>query len=200
MSKKTLSPELAFAGFMHAIYNARKRAGLKGQRCDLSADVARQLWARCGGRCELTGIEFEFEHHGSNLRRPFAPSIDRLENSKGYEISNVRVVCAAVNVAMNQWGEAVLYRIAEGLAQDRAAWRKNMVKYAGKLPRGVKVHSVTLQGPMYTGSKYVSGIRMYTQSFPDPRQALDALNRNDFTKRRNVIRPKAGPKAEESQK
>lgn len=47
----------------------------------------------------------------SKGRRPLAPSIDRIDSSLGYTRQNCRIVCAAVNYAMNVWGEDVLWRL-----------------------------------------------------------------------------------------
>ena len=108
-----------FQAFMHAIYSARKRAKLKERDSDLTEDVARSIWRRCKGRCELTGIPFDFAKLDGCRRRPFMPSIDRIDCAKGYTVENIRVVCTAANLAMNQWGEDVLFRMARGLAMNR---------------------------------------------------------------------------------
>lgn len=104
-----------FAEFSEAIRGAKRRATRKGRDCDLTQDDAKFLWDRCNGSCEVTGIQFDFTRIKGQKSRPFSPSIDRLDNSKGYTRDNVRVVCTSVNVAMNQWGEHVLHTIAEGL-------------------------------------------------------------------------------------
>lgn len=101
---------------MQSIYCARKRAKQMEFESALSAADAESLWARCGGKCEVTGIPFSMERPtGKNVRRPWAPSIDQIESGNGYGLSNIRVVCISVNLAMNQWGEDVLHRIAVGL-------------------------------------------------------------------------------------
>ena len=43
------------------------------------------------------------------------PSIDRINATKGYTKDNVRIVCLAANVAMMQWGENVLYIMAQSI-------------------------------------------------------------------------------------
>ncbi len=47
---------------------------------------------------------------------PFAPSLDRIDSSKGYEEGNVRIVCLMVNLAMNTWGHGPLEKVALALA------------------------------------------------------------------------------------
>lgn len=61
-----------------------------------------------GWRCAVTNAPFSLKRIGRMNRAPFAPSIDRIDSSKGYIPGNVRVVCLFANLAMNEWGEQVL--------------------------------------------------------------------------------------------
>lgn len=70
------------------------------------------MWIRAAGACEVTGIPFSLDR-GESGRRPYAPSLDRRDSSGGYTSENCRLVCVAVNVAMNEWGAELLLRIAE---------------------------------------------------------------------------------------
>lgn len=154
-----------FAGFMQAIYSARKRAKDKGIACELTEAEALQLWKRCEGKCELTGIPFELDRPDGCVRRPFAPSIDRVNASGPYTKDNIRVVCTSVNLAMNQWGDEVLYRIARGLSVNKVKWRavgNRWKDHPEPLPRGVKIAYMTHSGPRFSGSKIISGKRRYT--------------------------------------
>lgn len=72
-----------------------------------------ELWIRCGGRCEFSGIEFDSASVGAELKRPFHPSLDRIDASKGYTKENCRFVCIAVNIALNTFGDGVLDKICE---------------------------------------------------------------------------------------
>lgn len=92
------------------------RAGRSNRAC-MSRDELEELWRRSGGRCELTGIEFNVDPHGNCVKRPWAPSIDRKDNAKGYEFENCRLVCTAVNLALNEFGDEVLMRIARALVR-----------------------------------------------------------------------------------
>jgi hypothetical protein len=101
--------------FMSAVYQARKRT-----EGSITRDDALSLWRRCGGRCEVSGIPFSLERADKKFaRRPWAPSLDQIRAGHGYKMDNVRVVCIAVNYAMNQWGEDVLYRISESISTQR---------------------------------------------------------------------------------
>ena len=82
---------------------ARGRAKKKGLSFSLSLEwVAARLDA---GACELSDIAFA--HKGK-----FAPSIDRIDSSKGYEASNCRVVATYVNSAIAQFGSKTFERVA----------------------------------------------------------------------------------------
>jgi hypothetical protein len=57
------------------------------------------------------------EDLGCLVRHPYAPSLDRIECSKGYTASNTRLVCVAVNFGMNEWGEDVYRELAKAAVE-----------------------------------------------------------------------------------
>ena len=128
-------------------------------------------------RCALTGIMFDTEKAENRTRhhkRPYAPSIDRIDNSLGYTDTNVRIVCVAVNLAMNTWGEEVLFKIAANLVcvqRDQAKWRS----VANKMPYGVRLQFVSLNGPVYTARARIDGQRVYLGSFKSEEAAARAV-------------------------
>jgi hypothetical protein len=98
---------------------ARKRAG---KSYDLPPGFTASLFERQGGRCAVTGIRFSLEEYPHALvKHPFAPSLDRMDSKVGYTVSNVRLVCVAVNFGMNQWGEDVFMRLARAAVEYRPA-------------------------------------------------------------------------------
>jgi len=59
------------------------------------------------GVCELSGISLDL-----NGSRAFnSPSIDRIDPNKGYTYDNIRIICFAMNGALGNWGEEVLYAV-----------------------------------------------------------------------------------------
>jgi hypothetical protein len=94
---------------------AKSRARLF-QREIMSADEFERLWKRAGGRCELTKILLRPRPQNFwDAVYPWTASVDRIDRYKGYEYTNSRIVCAAVNLALNQFGEGVLTEIAKAL-------------------------------------------------------------------------------------
>lgn len=85
----------------------------------LTMEDIEQLFARSKGKCELTGIPFSFEKSGGRGVRIWYPSVDRINSLLGYTPDNVRLVCIAVNYAMNEFGEDVLFKIARGLIKKK---------------------------------------------------------------------------------
>lgn len=75
-----------------------------------------EMVKRAGGRCELTGIPFSREIVSSVRSRetPWFPSVDRIDSAQGYTAVNTRLVCLAVNIALNVWGATIFDRIAHG--------------------------------------------------------------------------------------
>lgn len=77
-------------------------------------------WEACGGCCAFSGMPFSFEVVGDGqAKRPFAPSLDRIDRHKSYQRDNVRLVAAVANFAMNAWGDEPVLRMANALRNSR---------------------------------------------------------------------------------
>lgn len=91
--------------------NVKRRAKLRGFDYDLDDWVA-EIQARIdAGVCEITGYPFDLTPATESSRRFNAPSIDRIDNSRGYTYDNIRIVLCLVNVALNDWGEDTLREV-----------------------------------------------------------------------------------------
>lgn len=80
---------------------------------DLDEEFLTQLYQQQSGKCAVTGLDFVFDKTIDFSKRPFVPSIDRITNNLGYTKNNVRFVCAAVNLAINEFGDAIFDQICE---------------------------------------------------------------------------------------
>lgn len=92
---------------------ARLRAKKRGIAFDLDgcADILQARIDR--GVCEFSGIRLDL----SPGRKIESPSLDRINPKLGYVLSNVRIVCFGINVALNDWGEAGLMRMVNAIAR-----------------------------------------------------------------------------------
>lgn len=100
-----------------ALIGARNRAKQKGLEFNLTKE-----WVKSrGSNCELSGLPFRPEYDGVHDRNPFAPSVDRIDSSKGYTKENSRLIFSCLNMGLGQWGldevapvwAAVLEKIAK---------------------------------------------------------------------------------------
>jgi len=70
----------------------------------------------------LTHLAFRETSVGEGkARRPFAPSLDRIDPGEPCSRRNCRLVLQAVNFALNAWGDDVLLAIAEAAIKVRDA-------------------------------------------------------------------------------
>lgn len=84
-------------------YSAKKRASLSGVEFTLERFVIETYLEI--GHCWMTGFKFDYSSPTDASRNPFAPSIDRKNNSKGYIAENVQVVCNIYNTGKNDYNE-----------------------------------------------------------------------------------------------
>ena len=100
------------------VNGAQSRARRAGRPFDPDLmSLALSLFEAQGGRCALSGLRFDLRIVGNGkARRPFAPSLDRIDSTGGYTRDNVRLVCQAVNFALNAYGEDTLREIAVATA------------------------------------------------------------------------------------
>lgn len=100
-----------------------KNAKVRGIPVELClADIDRLL-ASAAGKCSITGMQFDSTQYEGHRIRPWMPSIDRINPRDGYHLENVRIVCAAVNVAMNQFGEETFLRICAAVMAKQKLMR-----------------------------------------------------------------------------
>lgn len=96
--------------------SARSRAKSKGVPFTLTKRQLVSLINKAEGVCAISNVHFQWiEYEDSLVKYPLAPSIDRIDPKKGYTKDNCRIVCTAVNFAINQWGAGVLGLISHGM-------------------------------------------------------------------------------------
>lgn len=96
----------------------RARAKAKGWKFDLTTQ-----WLRMKMRqaiCEVTGLPFDLgPAERPNHINPFAPSVDRIDNSKGYTQDNCRVVVWIYNRAKGPDSDQDVFILASALLEGK---------------------------------------------------------------------------------
>ncbi|MEJ6397004.1 hypothetical protein [Yoonia sp. 208BN28-4] len=83
------------------IRQARNRSHRHNRDFSLKLDYVRRLYIRQAGKCAISGLDFKLAKTTASRVNPYQPSIDRINNEKGYISRNVRLVLYAVNIALN---------------------------------------------------------------------------------------------------
>jgi hypothetical protein len=110
--------------------NARNRV-LGSEEFYSMADLC-TAWKKCSGRCAISGLPFGLQIVGDGqAKRPFAPSLDRIDRHKPYQSGNVRLVVSIANFAMNAWGEVPLLELASAVHK----------KHGDRSPQGMRAPS-----------------------------------------------------------
>lgn len=95
------------------------RSRRDGRSAFLSPAEYLAVVARANGRCEVSGLPFDSER-AAGKRAPFAPSLDRIDCSKGYIAGNVRLVSIIMNCALGDFGETALETAAKAFLAARS--------------------------------------------------------------------------------
>lgn len=85
---------------------------------DLDKQFLYELYDLQGGKCAVTGINFELDKNSNFRKRPFAPSLDRIDSNQGYVKSNIRFVCTIVNIALNEFGDIIFDRMCKAYVEN----------------------------------------------------------------------------------
>lgn len=99
---------------------AIKRARAAGREFSLSEHDIECIYCAQEGLCAISGLSFDLAPHDTSARRPFAPSIDRVDSRQGYVLGNVRLVLTIVNIGMADWGEDTFRRMCRAVAKRPA--------------------------------------------------------------------------------
>jgi hypothetical protein len=83
--------------------SARGRAQKRGLSFTLNKEWLIDQLEALSFECSVTGVQLTLENGSAKYLNPYAPSIDRMDPTKGYDPDNCRVVC----LRFNHWkGEA----------------------------------------------------------------------------------------------
>lgn len=117
-------PKFRFDRYAKDLFRvARRSASTRKIPIELTLHDIENMLECAGYRCTVTRIPFSDERMRGVRVRPWMPSIDRIDNTKGYVAGNCRIVCAYVNIALNVFGLEPLNRIVDciRIKRQRAA-------------------------------------------------------------------------------
>lgn len=118
------------------VKNAKSRGIRRYSVFGVSADDIVELYWKQRGLCAVSGLPFDLDRGGvgRGQKPPFRPSLDRIDNRRGYEPDNIRLVCTIANFGMGAWGEIAFLRLC------RAVVRKNRTRLGLETPSVVIVN------------------------------------------------------------
>ena len=91
--------------------------GCKARRdCSITKDDILSMWDDQKGICALTGLPMDYT---ASKRAYNRPSVDRIDNSKGYHKDNVRLVWHFPNQAKNEFSDEQLFDLCEQITKHR---------------------------------------------------------------------------------
>lgn len=93
------------------LQQCRGSAKRRGHECTITVEMIGEMLAPMV--CSVTGLPLSLDYAGESRNNPWAPSVDRIDSSRGYVLGNVRVVCCAFNLARNEWPDDVLRTLFE---------------------------------------------------------------------------------------
>jgi hypothetical protein len=100
--------------------NGRNRERGVTERFTLSDLIA--IWDACNGRCAVSGMHFDSVVVGDGkAKRPFFPSLDRINRHRPYVRDNVRLVVSVANFAMNAWGLDPLIKLGAAVSDKHVS-------------------------------------------------------------------------------
>lgn len=130
--------------FKRMLDSAKNRSKRRDRDFNIVLEDLIRLYIQQFGRCAVSGLPFDLVRtRGNATRRPFIPSLDRINPEIGYIPENCRLVCSIVNYAMGDWGEAALLEVAEGMIARRRKRGKRGTNYQTALPKSVQTFAPT---------------------------------------------------------
>ena len=95
----------------------RNNAELRGKVFNISLDDVADAYEKQGGKCALTGWDITFPEIGHPSK--FNCSIDRVDNSRGYETDNIQLIDGRVNMMKGKYTQEFFKEVCKAVAQTQ---------------------------------------------------------------------------------
>ena len=89
----------------------KSRGRIEAAECAITASDLNHIWKAQNGCCYYSGVPMNFD------KNEFRPSLERIDDAKGYILSNIVLCCAELNISI-QWTSAKIYYMIEKCAKD----------------------------------------------------------------------------------
>jgi ribosomal protein L33 len=114
-----LSPFRRYVRFARFISKKNSR-----KTCNITAEYLKSLYEAQGGICPMTGWKLLLPrtsntHYELFKKGPYNASLDRIDNSKGYDEGNVRFVSLVFNYARNVFSDQEVIDFCKAVANHR---------------------------------------------------------------------------------
>lgn len=109
------------------IASARNRAAKNNISFNLQTGLIEHLLNV--GKCQKSGLKLENNNDHNGIRNPFSPSLDRIDNSIGYEPYNIQIVCNMYNMGKNEFDELDFIAMCIGVAEKNKNNQKAIARY-----------------------------------------------------------------------
>lgn len=97
---------------VYQVFHAtQSQAKYRGREFDLTLGFVENLWLNQNGCCLISKVPFNW---GGKFN-PDAPSLDRIDSSRGYTQDNVRLITHHLNIAMNKFGLEQFIKLAKNV-------------------------------------------------------------------------------------
>ncbi len=94
----------------------RARAKRYERECSITLEQFQRLFEPM--KCSVTGMPLSWT---AGERGPWAPSVDRIDSSKGYTVENTRVVSVMYNLAKSEWTDEHVMEMAQWLLTQKTS-------------------------------------------------------------------------------
>lgn len=85
-----------------------------GSDVSITVEQLKELWEKQNGICKITGLKMILPKTTAETNvGPKCASIDRIDNSRGYSIDNIQLVCYSANLARNSFEISVIKQFFE---------------------------------------------------------------------------------------
>lgn len=98
-------------GRAKSLLKTTTRRSSKFDKVDNTVDIEFILEKLKFGKCEVTGIVFDYDNKFNTCKNPLSPSIDRIDSTKGYSKDNVRIVLWQYNLMRGELTDDQLFDI-----------------------------------------------------------------------------------------